>query len=118
MSSWSDTITGTGLIATLVAILFAIAATFITRRRQLVQQLTAPPSAEKPSSAKPSAPRQEAPRITPVSVPGPATPAVMSPVTPSPGLTTISPPLFKKLGSRGIEDPHVEPLDSQTYVWE
>ena len=102
MNGWSDTITGTGLIATLVAILFAIAATFITRRRQQIQQLSTPPPAATP------APTQDTPRTAPL----------LLPTASPPVLATASAPLFKKLGSRGIEDPHADIQDNQTYVWE
>lgn len=112
MNGWSDTITGTGLIATLVAILFAIAATFITRRRQQIQQLSTPPPAATP------APTQDTPRNATLIIPNPAAPTDGSPAANPPVLATASAPLFKKLGSRGIEDPHSDIQDNQTYVWE
>lgn len=99
-----------GVIATLISILFAAAAFYISHKRRF--HGTAAGSYHVPGTAMPPS-TTVAPHAT-VHTPGPGH------INPRPeGPVTASKPLFKKLSTSGMEEPSVaDKAQGNVYLWE
>ena len=105
MNELNSSLTTTGLIATFISLLFASAAVYI--------------------SSKKKAPRPPRPAPPPVTPQGPSPQPFSTAAQTDPGqaaspatLPTSGAPVFKRLGSRGLENPvgEAEKTDNR-YVW-
>ncbi len=97
MTALSDTLTTTGVIATLISILFAVASMLISRRRKMHEAML-PPQEAAPAAPAP-APREPLPQLTAET-------------------RSTSSPLFKRLGRVGIEPTETTTGHGEQMVWE
>ena len=99
MTALSDTLTTTGVIATLISILFAVASMIISRRRKMHEAMTVAPEAAPSAAPAPAAAREPLPQLTAET-------------------RSTSSPLFKRLGRVGIEPTEATTGHGEQMVWE
>lgn len=122
MNEIGTSITTTGLIATVVSVIFAIAAFYVSHRNR-AQSVTgaSPAPVRKPPVAK-TEPASPAPAASRAYKPAPVVETELEAVSSKPAFSTgpTGSPLFKKLGTKGSEPPVAEPHapSSSLYVWE
>lgn len=120
MNDIGTSLTVPGLIATILSVLFAIAALYVSHRRRVQ------PGGH---DAAPGAPVQTTSRITPTRPQKPAPPHVPLDPEPRPPMrsafatTETMPaagqtPVFKRLGTRGVEESRPAEKDDSQYAWE
>jgi len=121
MNEVGTSLTMTGLIATVVSVLFAIAALYVSHRRRVHPgSNTAAPYVSQPIHITPTPPRKPATPI-PMAHPKPAHPEPEPTVSPSAfNVAPGSAPLFKKLGGDNPTPKPVQsvPAEKKQYVWE
>ncbi len=109
-------LTITAVIATIVSVIFAIAAFYVSHRRHKQTSIsTSGGSVPSPRSFREQSKPNPRPHI-PVSAAQSREVKPMADETPA--ATATSTPRFKKLSSHGVENPMPGAVDDNNYVWE